>query len=66
MPSLPTCWNTVWFDLIVVYSILLAESIVREKSPKEMREEVVNRCAHILASYREKCSENSPLGQLVS
>lgn len=26
---------------------------------------MVNRCAHILASYREKCSENSPLGQLI-
>jgi protein transport protein SEC24 len=38
---------------------------VREKSPKEMRDEIVTRCAHILASYREKCSENSPVGQLI-
>lgn len=43
----------------------LAESVVREKCPKEMRDDVVSRCSHILASYRERCSENSPLGQLI-
>ncbi|KAI6173840.1 Sec23/Sec24 trunk domain-containing protein [Aphelenchoides besseyi] len=41
------------------------EMTVREKSPKEMKEEIVTTSAHILAAYREKCSENSPIGQLI-
>ena len=40
----------------------LAEQLVREKSPKEMREELSQRCARILATYREKCSEGAPSG----
>lgn len=30
-----------------------------------MREEMSSACAQILATYREKCSDNSPLGQLI-
>jgi protein transport protein SEC24 len=52
-------------NAVFTYLLKQAESVVREKSPKEMRDEIVTRCAHILASYREKCSENSPMGQLI-
>lgn len=38
---------------------------MRDKSPKEMREAVNARCAQMLATYREKCSEQAPLGQLI-
>jgi protein transport protein SEC24 len=39
--------------------------MVRDKSPKEMRDELTVRCAQILAAYREKCSETAPMGQLI-
>ena len=39
--------------------------MVRDKSPKEMRETITSRCAQMLASYRERCSEQAPPGQLI-
>lgn len=42
-----------------------AEHIIREKSQKEMREYILSTCANILSTYREKCSESAPLGQLI-
>jgi len=50
---------------VFVYLFKHAEWTLREKTPKEMRDDIVNRCAQILAAYREKCSENSPIGQLI-
>ncbi|KAI6205731.1 hypothetical protein M3Y94_00825700 [Aphelenchoides besseyi] len=52
-------------NAVFVHMLKHAEMTVREKSPKEMKEEIVTTCAHILAHYREKCSENSPIGQLI-
>jgi len=52
-------------DAIVTHLFKIAEHTVREKSPKDMREEIVATCAHILSTYREKCSEQAPLGQLI-
>ena len=37
----------------------------REKPAKEVRDWLGARCAQILATYREKCSENAPIGQLI-
>lgn len=42
-----------------------AEYFLRDKSPKDMREAVSSRSAQMLATYREKCSEQAPLGQLI-
>jgi len=37
----------------------------KEKTPKEVRNEIVGSSARILATYREKCSEYSPPDQLI-
>uniref|UniRef100_F1KR98 Protein transport protein Sec24C n=1 Tax=Ascaris suum TaxID=6253 RepID=F1KR98_ASCSU len=50
---------------LVSFLFKQAESMVREKSPKEVRDSVTSRCAQMLATYREKCSEQAPLGQLI-
>lgn len=42
-----------------------AERMQREKSPKEVRDWLAARCAQTLATYREKCSDNAPAGQLI-
>lgn len=52
-------------DCLVSFLFKQAEQLVREKTPKEMREAVTARCAQMLATYREKCSEQAPLGQLI-
>ncbi|KAI1724885.1 sec23/Sec24 trunk domain-containing protein [Ditylenchus destructor] len=52
-------------DAIVTHLFKAAERTIREKSPKDMREEIVSICAHVLSTYREKCSETAPLGQLI-
>lgn len=53
-------------SFIFYYSLFFpAEYFLRDKSPKEMREAVNARCAQMLATYREKCSEQAPLGQLI-
>jgi protein transport protein SEC24 len=44
---------------------ITAERQQREKSPKDTRDALSARCAQILATYREKCSENAPAGQLI-
>ena len=36
-----------------------------EKSPKDVRDHLTGRCAQILATYRERCSESAPAGQLI-
>ncbi|EFO19073.1 Sec23/Sec24 trunk domain-containing protein [Loa loa] len=52
-------------DCLTSFLFKQAEYVLRDKSPKEMREAVNARCAHMLATYREKCSEHAPLGQLI-
>ncbi|VDN02983.1 unnamed protein product [Thelazia callipaeda] len=52
-------------DCLTSFLFKQAEFFLRDKSPKEMREIINTRCAQILATYREKCSEQAPLGQLI-
>uniref|UniRef100_A0A8R1XUL5 Sec23/Sec24 trunk domain-containing protein n=1 Tax=Onchocerca volvulus TaxID=6282 RepID=A0A8R1XUL5_ONCVO len=52
-------------DCLTSFLFKHAEYFLRDKSPKEMREAVNARCAQMLATYREKCSEQAPLGQLI-
>ena len=39
--------------------------MIRDKHPQAMKVELLTTCARILSTYREKCSENSPIGQLI-
>jgi len=50
---------------VVTHLFKYAEQLIREKSPKETREEVFLTTAKILSTYREKCSEGAPIGQLI-
>nr|CDJ85615.1 Zinc finger and Sec23 Sec24 trunk region and Sec23 Sec24 beta-sandwich and Sec23 Sec24 helical region and Gelsolin region domain containing protein [Haemonchus contortus] len=50
---------------LVSYLLKNAVQINREKGQKEMKEQIFQRCAQILATYREKVSESAPLGQLI-
>ncbi|PAV79754.1 hypothetical protein WR25_06580 isoform B [Diploscapter pachys] len=50
---------------LFAYLFKLAVQTNREKSLKEACDQIGGRSAHILATYREKVSENSPLGQLI-
>ncbi|CAD5206408.1 unnamed protein product [Bursaphelenchus okinawaensis] len=52
-------------NAVVTHLFKHCEKIVREQSPKDMRDEIINISAKILAGYREKCSEGSPIGQLI-
>uniref|UniRef100_A0A0N4ZSD2 Protein transport protein Sec24C n=1 Tax=Parastrongyloides trichosuri TaxID=131310 RepID=A0A0N4ZSD2_PARTI len=52
-------------DTFISYLYKYGERIVKERSIKDMKEQLIDMCAHILATYREKCSENSPMGQLI-
>uniref|UniRef100_A0A914Z9F9 Protein transport protein Sec24C n=1 Tax=Panagrolaimus superbus TaxID=310955 RepID=A0A914Z9F9_9BILA len=52
-------------DTIVTYLLKHAAKLIREKTPKEMKDELYQRGAQILATYREKCSQQSPHTQLV-
>ncbi|CAK5112195.1 unnamed protein product [Meloidogyne enterolobii] len=52
-------------DCLVSHLFKQAEQTVRDKCPKEMRDELTLRAAQILAAYREKCSEPAPMGQLI-
>ncbi|KAI6190977.1 Sec23/Sec24 trunk domain-containing protein [Aphelenchoides bicaudatus] len=60
-----TMYSAADQDSVFAFLLKHAESIVREKSSREMRGEMINRCAHILASYRENCTDNALYGQLV-
>ncbi|WKY05978.1 hypothetical protein Q1695_006296 [Nippostrongylus brasiliensis] len=50
---------------LVSYLLKNAVQINREKGLKDMKEQIFQRCAQILATYREKVSESAPLGQLI-
>lgn len=46
-------------------NFILAEHVLHEKAPKDVRDELLNTTAHILSTYREKCSDSAPTGQLI-
>ncbi|KJH44857.1 Sec23/Sec24 trunk domain protein [Dictyocaulus viviparus] len=50
---------------LVSYFLKNAVQMNRERGLKEMKEHIFQRCAQILAAYREKVSESAPLGQLI-
>lgn len=50
---------------LVSYLLKNAVQANRERGLKEMKEQIFQRCAQILATYREKVSESAPLGQLI-
>ncbi|RCN32926.1 Sec23/Sec24 trunk domain protein [Ancylostoma caninum] len=50
---------------LVSYMLKNAVQANRERGNKEMKDQVFQRCAQILATYREKVSESAPLGQLI-
>jgi len=52
-------------DVVVASLFKNAEQMLREKTPKEMRDDIISKCTHMLSTYREKCSEAAPLGQLI-
>jgi protein transport protein SEC24 len=52
-------------DTIVTYLLKHAAKAIYEKSAKEIREELIERGAQMLAIYRESCSQQSPHTQLV-
>ncbi|KAJ1352234.1 Protein transport protein Sec24C [Parelaphostrongylus tenuis] len=54
-------------DQGALVSFLLKNAVQtnRERGLKEMKEQIFQRCAQILATYREKVSESAPLGQLI-
>jgi protein transport protein SEC24 len=53
-------------DAVVTTLFKQAERMQRvDKSPKDVRDWLTARCAQVLATYREKCSEMAPAGQLI-
>ncbi|CEF70722.1 Sec24CD ortholog [Strongyloides ratti] len=58
-------YKAIEADTFVAYLYKNAERIVKEKIPKDMKEQTINLCAHVLATYRDKCSDNPPIGQLI-
>lgn len=52
-------------DTLIAYLLKFSVRLSREKGIKEVKEALAARCAQILATYREKCSEQAPLGQLI-
>uniref|UniRef100_A0A0K0DEP8 SECA_MOTOR_DEAD domain-containing protein n=1 Tax=Angiostrongylus cantonensis TaxID=6313 RepID=A0A0K0DEP8_ANGCA len=50
---------------LVSYLLKIAVQTNRERGLKEVKEQIFQRCAQILATYREKVSESAPLGQLI-
>ncbi|CAJ0928978.1 unnamed protein product, partial [Mesorhabditis belari] len=52
-------------DVLATYLFKNGVEINREKGQKEVREQLTNRVAKILAAYREKCSSEAALGQLI-
>ncbi|KFD58950.1 hypothetical protein M513_00113 [Trichuris suis] len=54
-------------DLFTMINILSkqAERMQLQKSPKDVRDNLTSRSAQTLATYRQKCSPSSSLGQLV-
>ncbi|KAJ9591698.1 hypothetical protein L9F63_001785, partial [Diploptera punctata] len=49
------------------YSLIITQTVFRllESSPKPVKENLVNRCAQMLACYRKNCASPSSSGQLI-
>ncbi|GMS95354.1 hypothetical protein PENTCL1PPCAC_17529 [Pristionchus entomophagus] len=58
-------YRTADYETIATYLLKNSIEINREKGNREMRESLAARTAKMLAAYREKCSVQSPLGQLI-
>ncbi|EGT55933.1 hypothetical protein CAEBREN_30179 [Caenorhabditis brenneri] len=52
-------------EALTAFMLKQAVQLNRDKGSAEMKESLSSRCAQILATYREKCSEGAPLGQLI-
>lgn len=52
-------------EALTAFMLKQAVQLNRDKGSSEMRESLSSRCAQFLATYREKCSEGAPLGQLI-
>ncbi|KAK0400261.1 hypothetical protein QR680_003427 [Steinernema hermaphroditum] len=52
-------------DSLVTYLLKTSLKALKDKNPKEMQGDLRQRCAQILATYREKCSDTAPIGQLI-
>ncbi|KAF8371535.1 sec-24.1 [Pristionchus pacificus] len=58
-------YRTADYETIATYLLKNSIEVNREKGNREMREALAARTAKMLAAYREKCSVQSPLGQLI-
>lgn len=58
-------YRTADYETIATYLLKNSIELNREKGNREMRESLAARTAKMLAAYREKCSVQSPLGQLI-
>lgn len=52
-------------DSLTTFMLKQGVQLNRDKGNAEMREALASRCSQFLATYREKCSEGAPLGQLI-
>ncbi|CAL2040490.1 unnamed protein product [Caenorhabditis brenneri] len=52
-------------EALTAFMLKQAVQLNRDKGSTEMKESLSSRCAQFLATYREKCSEGAPLGQLI-
>uniref|UniRef100_A0AC35U0P2 MPN domain-containing protein n=1 Tax=Rhabditophanes sp. KR3021 TaxID=114890 RepID=A0AC35U0P2_9BILA len=52
-------------DTFMAYWYKAGEKVYREKSLKDMKNHITGEFVHNLGVYRDKCSINSPIGQLV-
>ncbi|CAP26255.2 Protein CBR-SEC-24.1 [Caenorhabditis briggsae] len=52
-------------EALTTFMLKQAVQLNRDRGSSEMKESLSSRCAQFLATYREKCSEGAPLGQLI-
>lgn len=52
-------------DTIINYLSKAAVTKIAEGTPRQVKEGLVNKCAHILACYRRLCASPSSPGQLI-
>ena len=65
-PNAAALYRAADCDAVVMTLFKQAERMQRtDKAPKEVRDWMTARAAQILATYREKCSESAPPGQLI-
>ncbi|EGT48379.1 hypothetical protein CAEBREN_31846 [Caenorhabditis brenneri] len=52
-------------EALTAFMLKQAVQLYRDKGSAEMKKSLSSRCAQILATYREKCSEGAPPSQLI-